>query len=87
MRASLAFALLPAIVVRADYPAELVWSNANEADLEFCKDGSSFGYRMLGDTTPCGSRPGPLIRMEIGTTYTLTLHNTADPSVKTNMHT
>ena len=46
------------------------------------------GYRAPGDPTPCGTRPGPLIRMTPGTTYRLTLHNSyPDPELKTNMHT
>jgi len=46
------------------------------------------GYRNPGDITPCGSKPGPLIRMAPGTTYKLTLQNSADDSsVSTNIHT
>ena len=46
------------------------------------------GYRNPGDITPCGSKPGPLVRMAPGTRYKLTLHNSAeDSTVKTNIHT
>ncbi len=49
---------------------------------------SCTGYRNPGDNTPCGSKPGPLIRMEPGTTYKLTLHNAStDLNLKTNIHT
>ena len=55
---------------------------------EFCKDGSNYGYRLPGDTSACGSKPGPLIRMAPGSSYKLTLQNTApDPLDKTNIHT
>ena len=40
---------------------------------EFCNEGSSYGLRTVGDTSPCGSKPGPLIRMTPGTSYKLTL--------------
>lgn len=82
--------LLIASAARAAYPPELVWSDcgSNEkcGDLEFCQDGSSYGYRAVGDTSvECGSKPGPLIRVERGTVYRLVLHNVA--SVGTNLHT
>ncbi len=85
-------ALLP-IVARADYPGTpLEWtsceSNALCATLEFCFDGSNYGYRKPGDQGACGTVPGPLIRMSAGNTYKLTLHNTAsDSNLKTNIHT
>ena len=48
---------------------------------------SCSGYRNPGDTSPCGSEPGPLIRMTPGTKYRLTLHNSAeDPTVYTNIY-
>lgn len=72
--------------------AVTVWSGCGSntfcATLEFCQDGSNYGYRSPGDQGACGALPGPLIRMEPGKTYKLTLHNTAsDPNVKTNIHT
>jgi FtsP/CotA-like multicopper oxidase with cupredoxin domain len=88
-------ALLP-ILVRGDYPGQLQWSTGRSscgsensfcATLEFCKDGSNYGYRIVGDTSACGSKPGPLIRMTPGNKYKLTLHNSADPFVLTNIHT
>lgn len=86
------FALLP-IFAQADYPGTpLEWSGCGIdtfcATLEFCKDGSNYGYRKPGDQGACGALPGPLIRMNPGNTYKLTLHNTAsDPTVLTNLHT
>ncbi len=85
-------ALLP-IFVRADYPGTpLEWSGCGSntfcATLEFCNDGSNYGYRKPGDQVACGAVPGPLIRMNPGSTYRLTLQNTAsDPNLKTNVHT
>ena len=53
-----------------------------------CLSNACTGYRIPGDSTPCGSKPGPLIRMTPGTTYKLTLHNAAqDSTLKTNIHT
>eukprot|EP00985_Skeletonema_marinoi_P022859 scaffold14795_cov140-Skeletonema_marinoi.AAC.19 len=88
----LAYTVLSTSSVDAAYPSSLVWSDCGQdkcATLEFCKDGSNYGYRNPGDSlTPCGSKPGPLIRMTPGTTYKLTLHNSADDStLKTNIHT
>lgn len=91
MKTTLAFALLPAAAVRAAYPDELEWTetglNSMEGHLEFCEDGSNHGYRALGDTTACGSKPGPLLSMSKGTVYKLWLHNTASSGTFTNMHT
>eukprot|EP00985_Skeletonema_marinoi_P000202 scaffold60_cov137-Skeletonema_marinoi.AAC.1 len=78
--------------VNAAYPSSLIWSDCGQdkcATLEFCKDGTNYvSYRNPGDITPCGSKPGPLIRMAPGNTYKLTLHNSADDStLNTNIHT
>jgi FtsP/CotA-like multicopper oxidase with cupredoxin domain len=80
------------IVVQATYPGTpLVWKECGENTstlcgvLEFCQDGNSYGYRTQGDTAPCGTVNGPLIRMEPGKTYKLTLQNEA--SEMTNIHT
>ena len=92
MKFAIASTLLPLLSTRAEYPGEtdptqrLAWSSNNEATLEFCKSGSSYGYRLPGATT-CAF-PGPLVRMEKGNTYKLTLRNSAaDSSVITNIHT
>lgn len=92
MKFSLASFLLATTVSAqgGSYPGELVWSS-NTATLEFCDSGSgSYGYNKDSDTTSaCDTfAPGPLIRMQPGTTYTLTLKNkSADSTLKTNVHT
>eukprot|EP00986_Skeletonema_menzelii_P012953 scaffold7315_cov119-Skeletonema_menzelii.AAC.3 len=43
--------------VNAAYPSALIWSDCGQdkcASLEFCRDGSYYGYRNPGDMTPCG---------------------------------
>ena len=95
MKFAAAYTLLLPIFARAEYPSELAWtttgcdSGAFCGTLEFCKSGSSsYGYRRPGDSAPCGDNPGPLIRMQPGNKYKLTLHNTvSDASLKTNIHT
>ena len=82
-------ASLPALV-QANYPNALQWSSCGGdhcATLVFCQDGDKFGYRDPEDFTPapCGSKPGPLIRMKPGNVYKLTLQNMA--SEETNVHT
>lgn len=61
-----------------------------EAEIEFCQSSTSsavFGYR-LSSATPCGNL-APLIRMQAGKRYRLTLKNTAPASLatETNIHT
>lgn len=94
MKLALASTLLLPSMAKAAYPGELTFSSTNCdagalcATLEFCNSGTSYGYRRPGDSTPCGTTPGPLIRMSPGKTYKLTLQNTVpDSSVKTNVHT
>jgi hypothetical protein len=61
------------------------WSFDACAVLQFCStpDGG-YGYKQP-DSTSCSS-PGPLIRVEAGTKYLLTLENTV-PDTVTNVHT
>lgn len=96
-----ATAFLVAIVV-ADETATtstfvtLPWQSSSssffdfDGTLEFCQDPSSssvFGYRLSG-ATGCGGL-APLIRMQAGKRYRLTLKNTASSSTdtETNIHT
>eukprot|EP01083_Nonionella_stella_P200057 733058_1 len=89
----LAFIVLVPRFVHAAYPSPLTWGEGCGKDLlcatlEFCQSGSStYGYRLPNDTTACGEKPGPLIRMTPGSKYKLTLKNTADGSTITNVHT
>ena len=83
------FGLLAATTYGA-YPDSLTWidcgTNAKCANLEFCQEGTYYGYRPIGSTLSCtASSPGPLIRMTRGITHHLVLHNAA--SVNTNFHT
>lgn len=61
-----------------------------EAEIQFCQSSTSstvFGYRLTSSTT-CGSL-APLIRMQAGKRYRLTLKNTASVAfaTETNIHT
>jgi suppressor of ftsI len=62
------------------------------AVLEFCHDNVEgteqtdfYGYRLEGREGCTGA--APLIRLKPGNIYRLTLRNTADPSIQTNLHT
>lgn len=54
------------------------------AEIEFCQAGDSFGYRLVGGAS-CGMATAPVIRMQAGKKYMLTLRNTA--SEASNLHT
>ena len=84
--------LLMVTLTRADYPSTpLDWTSCGtkcfQGALEFCQDGTAYGYRKVGEGGVCGATPGPLIRMTPGNTYKLTLHNSAPQGTKTNIHT
>lgn len=84
---------------RAAYPDELTWSDECSGEITFCATlefcstpgSSTYGYRIPGgdgEAPPCGNDPGPLIRLQPGHTYKLTLFNSAaDSSTITNLHT
>lgn len=89
MKLSIAALSLFSVPARAAYPDELIWSG-NAATLEFCNSGSAYGYNKPDtSSSACDAfTPGPLIRMQPGNTYTLTLQNAAsDSAVRTNVHT
>jgi len=80
----------------------LIWKPSEEgaefdfsAVLEFCYDDMKwdgdprtndvYGYRLSGQEECAGT--APLIRLKPGYKYRLTLRNTANPSIQTNLHT
>lgn len=76
---------------RAQQPVELAWATqgclsgyAGCAEIEFCEGSGTFGYRLLSESG-CGLSTAPVIRMEAGKKYMLTLRNKA--SEPTNLHT
>jgi hypothetical protein len=93
----LVVAVLFPVLIQADYPTNyLNWVSCGSkfcATLEFCQDGDSYGYCLPGEEQTgavYGANPGPLIRMEPGNTYTLTLLNSAETPASTptkNLHT
>ena len=70
----------------AENPTQgLTWGSGNTATLEFCETSSGFAYRLPGETDCVPQKPGPLIVLSPGTTYTLVLKNLSSKS--TNIHT
>lgn len=90
----------PPLAAEGGYPGDLFpWASGDTCPegvdycgmLEFCTDTNSktFGYRLpcLEEDCPCLGISGPLIRLQSGNKYRLTLRNAADESVVTNLHT
>jgi len=62
----------------------VVWNDQNMASIEFCSDGTTFGYRLPGERT-CGPA-GLLVRVKPGQDYKFTVRNTVQDE-PTNVHT
>ena len=91
----------PPLAAEGGYPGDLFpWASGDTCPegfdycgmLEFCAGNNlnTFGYRLpcLEEECPCPGISGPLIRLQSGSKYRLTLRNAApDESVVTNLHT